>query len=77
MNFLSTSWLVYLYIQYVYVFQNEEFEHVNVLSMRWKSLGWKILVTILSMFLSIAFPGPEIMNPTFFRMLSKGSDYDR
>ena len=75
MNFYSVSWLVFLYIQYVYVFQHDQFLNVNVSSMWWKSLGWKFLLTFLSLSLNIAFPLDAI--PVPFQMLSKGIHYDR
>ena len=74
-HFYLISWLVLLYIQYVYVFQHDQFANVNVSSMRWKSLVWKFLLTILSMSLSIAVPFEK--TPLLFQMLSKGNHYDR
>ena len=77
MNFYSVSWLVFLYIQYVYVFQHEQFLNVNVSSMRWKSLVWKFLLTFLDLSLSIAFPIQQIPMPCYQMLLSKGKQCDR
>jgi hypothetical protein len=74
-NFYFVSWLVFLYIQYVYVFQHEQFSNVNLSSMWWKSLGWKFLLTFPSLSLNIVFPLENIPLP--FQMLSKGCHYDR
>ena len=76
-NFYSVSWLVTLYIQYVYTFQHEKFLSTNIVSLRWKSLAWKLILTILSLLLNIAFPAPKFMIPLYFKMLSKGDHYER
>ena len=74
-NFYQVSWLVSLHINYVYVFQHEQFLKVNISSMRWKSLAWKFLLTFLSLFLSAAVPFERI--PPHFQMLKKDHQYDR
>ena len=74
-NFYSVSWLVTLYIQYVYVFQNDQFVNVNESSMRHKSLYWKVFLTIICLLLNIVFPSEA--TPGVYQMLSKGSPYNR
>lgn len=74
-NFYLVSFFVLLYINYVYVFQHEQFLKINVSSMRWKSLAWKFLLTFLSLFLSAAVPFERI--PPHFQMLQKDHQYDR
>ena len=71
----SVSWLVTLYIQYVYVFQHDQFGNVNESSMRWKSLCWKIFLTILSCLLNIF--APLEATPLVYQLLSKGGPYNR
>ena len=75
LNFYSVSWLVTLYIQYVYVFQHEQFLNVNESSMRRKSFYWKIFLTIISFLLNIVVPSIE--SPLPYHMLSKGMPYHR
>ena len=74
-NFYSVSWLVTLYIQYVYVFQHDQFENVNESSMRQKSFYWKIFLTIISLFSNIILPSEG--TPIMYEMLSKGRQYER
>ena len=66
---------VYLYIQYVYTFQPDNFEGVQKSTLRWKSLCWKIFVTIVMILLSIAIPLEK--QPIPFQLFSKGKQYDR
>ena len=74
-NFYSVSWLVTLYIQYVYVFQHDQFANVDETSMRRKSFYWKISLTILSLLLNIIVPANA--TPPIYQMLSKGMPYNR
>ena len=74
-NFYQVSWLVSLHINYVYVFQHEQFLKVNISSMRWKSLAWKFILTLLSLSLSTVIPFEKI--PPHFQMLHKDHQYDR
>ena len=74
-NFYSVSWLVTLYIQYVYVFQNDQFANINESSMRRKSFCWKIFLTVISILLNILLPSEG--TPWFYDILSKGRQYER
>ena len=75
LSFYSVSWLVTLYIQYVYIFQHDQFVNVNKSSMRQKSFCWKIFLTIISLLLDIALPSGA--TPVTYQMLSKGMPYHR
>ena len=67
---------VYLYIQYVYTFQLHNIEGVPTSTLRWKSFCWKIFLTIITIFLSIAVPMEKQPKP--FQLFSKGKQhYDR
>ena len=74
-NFHSNSMLVLMCTQHAYVFYPDQFSKINVLTMRWKSLVWKFILTILSLALDFLVPSKEIPIP--FQLLSKGKHYDR
>ena len=74
-NFWAVSCILLLYIQHVYVFQPDDFKNLQVYSMRRKSLLWKVLLTLISVSLSILVPIET--QPIFFRLLTKGADYNR
>jgi hypothetical protein len=70
-----TSLLVLLYIQHVYTFYQDEFVNVDVSIMRQKSIMWKFILTLSSLFLSYLFPSLEV--PMVYQILAKGANYDR
>ena len=71
-NFYIVSWLVYLYIQYLYIFYPD---HINISTLRLKSFLWKLFLTIISMVLSTICPLEN--QPIMFQFLAKGKQYDR
>ena len=75
LNFHQTSLLVLLYIQHVYVFYHDEFVNVDVSIVRQKSIMWKLILTLFSLFLSYLFPSLEV--PMAYQILAKGANYDR
>ena len=75
LNFYQTSFLVLLYIQHVYIFYHNEFVNVDFSIMRQKSIMWKFILTLSSLFLSCLFPSLEV--PMAYQILTKGAIYDR
>ena len=75
LSFYSVSWLITLYIQYVYIFQHDQFVNVNISSMRWQSFCWKIGLTILCLLLN-SLVSLE-WTPVPYQLLSKGRPYNR
>ena len=69
-NFHSVSFLVLVYIQYVYVFYNSQFDNIDVSVLRMKSLLWKFILLIICLFLNYVFPSKQI--PTGFKLLTHG-----
>ena len=74
-QFYITSLLVLLYIQHVYTFYQDEFVNVDVSIMRQKSIMWKFILTLFSLFLNYLFPFLEV--PIVYQILTKGAKYDR
>ena len=75
LNFYQTSFLVLLYIQHVYIFYHDEFVNVDASIIRQKSIMWKFILTLFSLFLSCLFPSLEV--PMAYQILTKGAIYDR
>ena len=74
-NFLLISLFILLYIQHLYVFYPDECVNVDVYILRKKSIIWKFILTLVSLFLSFLVPTPDIPWP--YLMLAKGAKYDR
>ena len=75
LNFHQISMLILLYIQHLYVFYPDECVNVDVSIMRRKSVMWKFILTLFSLFLSFLVPSPDV--PWTYQMLSKGANYER
>ena len=75
LNFHHISLLILLYIQHLYVFYPDECSNIDVSIMRRKSLIWKFILTVFSLFLSYLVPSQEV--PVAYQMLAKGANYDR
>ena len=75
LNFYQASFLVLLYIQHVYIFYHNEFVNVDFSVMRQKSIIWKFILTLFSLFLSGLLPYAEV--PMAYQILTKGAIYDR
>ena len=75
LNFHQISLLVQLYIQHVSVFYPDDFVNVDVSVMRQKSMLWKFILTVFSIFLRCLFPSSEV--PHTYQLLSKGVNYNR
>ena len=75
LNFYQASFLVLLYIQHVYIFYHNEFVNVDFSVMRQKSIIWKFILTLFSLFLSGLCPYAEV--PMAYQVLTKGAIYDR
>ena len=73
--FYMASWLVYLYIQNLYVFYPDTIENIPISTIRLKSFLWKILLTIIFMVINIMCPLED--QPIAFQFLTKGKQYDR
>ena len=73
-NFHCVSILIFLYIQHVMIFQPDDFNDLDPLKMRRKSLIWKFFLTLCVISISIVFP---ITEPIMFSLLSKGRQYQR
>ena len=74
-NFSVVSHLVFVYIQFLYVFYPDYINNIPVSSLRQRSFAWKILLTIISVSISIMFPFEE--QPILFTLLTKRRQYDR
>ena len=75
-NFFLISWLVLLYVQYMYVFYPDESENIDDSVLRRKSLLWKIILTILTFTLNYLVPSEEI--PLAIQiLLKKENQHDR
>ena len=70
----NTSLLVLLYIQHLYIFYQDEFVNVDVSIMRQKSIMWKFILTLFSLFLNYLFPFDV---PMIYQILAKGANYGR
>ena len=56
-NFHNVSLFVTLYIKYVFTFQPDDVENVNIEKLRRKSLAWKCALTLVAILLNIGPPG--------------------
>ena len=74
-SFHQMSIFVLLFIQHLFVFQNDKFSNVDNSKLRWASNIWKLVLTLISLFLSCFIKSPEV--PTLFKMLTKGENYER
>ena len=75
LNFYQTSFLVLLYIQHVYIFYHNEFVNVDFSIIRRKTIMWKFILTLSSLFLNCLVPSLEV--PMAYQILTKGAIYDR
>ena len=75
LNFYTVSWLVYLYLQYHYVFYPNLINVVPISRLRLKSLVWKLIITIFSMCINVLFPFEDA--PVLFQLLTDGKMYKR
>ena len=66
-TFFIISWLVLLYVQYIFVFYPDETENIDASGLRWKTLIWKFLLTILVFTLNYLVPSQE--NPLAIQTL--------
>ena len=74
-NFHQISLLILFYIQHLYVFYPDECLNVDVSVMRQKSIVWKFILTLCSIFLSFLVPSSHV--PQAYQMMAKGADYER
>ena len=74
-DFHQISLLIVIYIQHLYIFYPDECVNVDVSIMRQKSIVWKFILTLLSIFLTFLVPSPHV--PRAYQMLAKGANYDR
>ena len=74
-DFHQISLLILIYIQHIYVFYPDECVNVDVSIMRQKSIIWKFILTLFSLFLNHLFPSAEV--PVTYQLLTKGVNYDR
>ena len=74
-DFHQISLLILIYIKHIYVFYPDECVNVNVSVMRQKSIIWKFVLTLCSIFLSFLVPSSHV--PQAYQMLAKGADYER
>ena len=74
-NLYIVSWLVYLYIQYLYIFYPDHIKEIPVSIIRLRSFLWKLFLTMISMIISTICPLEN--QPIMFQFLAKGKQYDR
>ena len=74
-NFYSVSWIVYLYIQYMYIFYPDEINDVPISTIRFRSFLCKCFLTVISVLLSIFMPFES--QPIVFNFLAKEKQYER
>ena len=70
-QYFCCSYFLTLYVKYVFIFQPDAVEGLSGCKLRWKTFFWKILLTVLGMWLSSYFPLQE--EPAFFKLLTKGT----
>ena len=75
-NFYLMSLFVLLYVHYIFTFYPDQSANIDIRSLRWKTLLWKFLLTILSLLLSFLVPIEEMPMP-FQILLTKGKQCDR
>ena len=75
LHFHVSTIFVYLYLQYIYTFQPQDFVNVQNSTLRKKCLIWRFLLTLIILLLSILCPLEKQQIP--FQLLSKGQKYDR
>ena len=69
-HWFCCSYFLTLYIKYVFIFQPDDVDNVQSSTLRWKTFIWKAVLTIISLFLSMAITLED--KPTPFKMLTKG-----
>ena len=74
-NFHQMSLLITIYIQHLYVFYPDECLNVDVSIMRQKTIIWKFILNLSSLFLSFLVPSPDV--PWAYQILTKGATYNR
>ena len=76
-DFIAASYIVFLYIQLQYIFYLDSIKDISVSSIRIRTLGWKVLITIVSVSLDILFPYDEPFEAIIFHLLTNGRQYER
>ena len=74
-HYSSASFFVYLYVLYEHTFHFDAAKNIPTSRMRWICFVLKFLLTIISVFVSIAIPLET--QPVAFLMLTKVKKYDR
>ena len=76
-DFVAASYIVFLYIQLQYIFYLDSIKDISVSSIRIRTLGWKVLITTVSVSLDISFPYDEPFDVITFHLLTNGRQYER
>ena len=74
-HFAASSYFVFLYLQYRYIFNFDEMKFISKSRLRWNCFACKLLLTCFSICVSIGYPLEK--QPVIFQMLTKGKTYDR
>ena len=74
-HFAASSYFIFLYLQYKYIFNYDEMKVISKSRLRWNCFALKLLLTCFFICVSIGYPLEK--QPVIFQMLTKGKPYDR
>ena len=76
-NFDNCVTLVTLYVKYVFTFQPDDVENLQIKRLRTKTLVWKILLGIMTILLNGLGQSDNNQGPLVFKLLTKGQNFER
>ena len=77
-NFDNCVTLVTLYVKYVFTFQPDDVENLQIKKLRTKTMVWKILLTIITILLNVLVQlSDDNQGPMVFKLLAKGQIFER
>ena len=77
-NFDNCVTLVTLYVKYVFTFQPDDVENLEIKKLRTKTFIWKILLSIIAILLNVIVQLSDDNQGTLvFKLLAKGQIFER
>ena len=77
-NFDNCVTLVTLYVKYVFTFQPDDVENLQIKKLRTKTFVWKSLLTIITILLNVSIQlSDDNQGPLVFKLLAKGQIFER
>ena len=76
-NFDNCVTLVTLYVKYVFTFQPDDVENLQIKRLRTKTMVWKILLGIMTILLNGLGQSDNNQGPLVFKLLTKGQNFER